>query len=37
MLRNLGIRNNMIPIIKNFDSMDLETGSSLLLAAKMNI
>ena len=36
-ISDLYIRNNMIPIIKNFDSMDLETGSSLLLAAKMNI
>lgn len=31
------IRNNMIPIIKNFDSMDLTAGASLLLAAKTNL
>ena len=31
------IINNMIPIIKDFGSMDLITGSSLLLAAKMNL
>lgn len=31
------IRNNMIPIVKNFDSMDLVGGASLLYAAKMNI
>ncbi len=31
------IRNNMIPIIKNFDSMDLTAGASLLLATKTNL
>lgn len=31
------IRNNMIPVIKNFESMDLTAGASLLFAAKMNM
>lgn len=30
------IKNNMIPIVKNFSSMDLIAGASLLNAAKNN-
>ena len=31
------IENNMIPIVKNFETMDLLAGLSLLYAAKMNL
>lgn len=31
------IRNMLIPNVKNFESMDLIAGASLLLAAKMNM